>query len=271
MEDRRRLVGDPGFATGDEMRKVVVLVETALPGAPDQRRKAAPQRRTLDVLELLLKIDPAVPDLERRKTHESEHVFAIGGHRARREAARPLVRHVRRPGRDGDAGRQTLDVDGEIDARQRLIEIVDVEQDVVFGRIERAEVHQMTVAAGLHRRPGKRLMREIGRHHRRRAAKEPERVRHHALVALGQKLGDPLGVGFRKNGDRVPISGAVQFRMGFARERALAATCPARIGPRGSSKPRPWRQSPRAKRYGAGSPGRARPPISSSRRRGSAL
>ena len=133
MEDRRRLVGDPRFSTGDEMRKVVVLVQTALLGAPDQRRKAATQRRALDVLELLLKIDPAVPDLERRQAHEREHVFAISRYRARREAARPFVRHMRRPGRDGDAGRQTLDVDGEIDARQGLVEIVDVEEDIVFG------------------------------------------------------------------------------------------------------------------------------------------
>ena len=170
------------------------------------------------MLELLFEIDPAVPDFQRRKVHEREHVFAISGHCARREAARPLVRHVGRLGRDGDAGRQTLDVDGEIDAGQRLIEIIDVEEDVVFGRIERAEVHQMTVAAGLHRRPGHRLMREIGRHHRRRAAKKPERVRHHSLVTLRQKLGDPLGVGFRQNGDGVAIPGAVQLRMGFARD-----------------------------------------------------
>ncbi len=146
-----------------------------------------------------------------------EHVFAIGGDRARREAARPLVRHVGRPGRDGDAGRQTLDVDGEIDARQRLVEIVDVEEDGVFGRIERAEVHQMTVAAGLHRRAGDRLMGEIGRHHGRRAAQKPERVRHHALVALRQKRGHPLGVGLRKDGDGVSIPRTVQLRMGFAR------------------------------------------------------
>ena len=63
-----------------------------------------------------------------------------------------------------------------------------------------------------------RLMREIGRHHRRRAAKKRERVRHHSLVALRHELGDALGVGFRQNGDRVPIPGAVQFRVGFARD-----------------------------------------------------
>ncbi len=186
-------------------------------GMSDQGRKAAPQFRTFDLFELLFKIDPAVPDLARRQIHESEHVFAIGGHNARREAARPPVRHVRRLGRDGDAGRKPLEIDGEIDAGQRLVEIIDVEEDVVFGRIERAEVHQMTVAAGLHRRPGERLMREIGRHHRRRAAQEGERVDHHSLVALGDELGDPLGVGFRQNGDRVPIPGAMQFRVSLAR------------------------------------------------------
>ena len=106
-------------------------------------------------------------------------MLAIISHCARGEAARLLARHMGGVGRDGDASRQTLDVDGEIDAGQRLIKIVDVEEDVVFGRIERAEVHQMTIAAGLNRNPGERLMREIGRHHRGRAAKKRERIRRH--------------------------------------------------------------------------------------------
>ena len=199
------------------MGKVIVLVETAVLSVPDHRREAPPQLRTLDVLELLFKIDPAMPDFQRRQIHEAEHMLAIGGDCARREAARPLVRHVRRPGGDRDAGRQTLDVDGEIDAGQSLVEIVDVEEDGAFGRIERAEVHQVTVAAGLHRRPGDRLAREIGRHHRRRAAQKPERVRHHALVALRQKRGHPLGVGFGQNGDGIPVPGTLQLGMGFAR------------------------------------------------------
>jgi hypothetical protein len=76
----------------------------------------------------------------------------------------------------------------------------------------------MTVAAGLHRGPGERLMREIGRHHRRRTAKKGERIRRHKLVTERQKAGDALGVGFRQNGDDVPIHGAVQLRMRFARD-----------------------------------------------------
>src|ERR1700733_14569354 len=133
VEDLRRLVGDPGFAGGDEVRKVVVPVETAGLSVSDQRRKTAAQARTLDLRKLMFEIDLAVPDFARRKLPKSEHMLAIISHCARSEAARLLARHVGGLGRDGDASRQTLDVDGEIDAWQRLIEIVDVEEDVVFG------------------------------------------------------------------------------------------------------------------------------------------
>jgi len=64
------------------MGKVVVLVETAVLSVSDQSRKATPQFRTFHVLELEHKIDPAVPDFQRRKLHERDKVFAIGGHGA---------------------------------------------------------------------------------------------------------------------------------------------------------------------------------------------
>jgi hypothetical protein len=37
VEDRRRFVGDPRLAAGDEMGKVVVLVETAMLSVSDYR------------------------------------------------------------------------------------------------------------------------------------------------------------------------------------------------------------------------------------------
>jgi hypothetical protein len=79
----------------------------------------------------------------------------------------------------------------------------------------------MAIAAGLHRRACDRLMREISRHHRRRAAKKTERVQHHALVALRQKFRDALGVGFRKDRDRVAIPGSMQLGVRFARDARL--------------------------------------------------
>ena len=122
-------------------------------------------------------------------------------------------------------------------------------------------------------------MREIGRHHRRRAAQEPERARHHSLVALGQKLGDPLGVGFGKNGDGVPIPGAVQFGMGPRGTRALqlpALLVSVRAAP---SKLRPWLPE-RVSQIREASPRRSAEPastassqsaIASARRRGPTL
>jgi len=76
----------------------------------------------------------------------------------------------------------------------------------------------MTVAAGLNRRTRNRLMREIGRHYRCCAAKKPERVHHHSFITLRHELGDPLGVRLPKNGDGVPIPGAMQLGVGFARD-----------------------------------------------------
>jgi hypothetical protein len=61
-------------------------------------------------------------------------------------------------------------------------------------------------------------MRKICRHHGRRAAKEPERIRHHAFVTLRQEFFDPPGVGLGENGDGVPVVGAVQLGMSLARD-----------------------------------------------------
>jgi len=38
---------------------------------------------------------------------------------------------------------EPLQIDGEIDAGQRLVEIIDVEQRIAFRRKEGAEIHQM--------------------------------------------------------------------------------------------------------------------------------
>ena len=52
-----------------------------------------------------------------------------------------------------DACRQPLEVDGEVDAGQRLVEIIDVEKNELLRGVEGAEVHEMAVAAGLHGDP----------------------------------------------------------------------------------------------------------------------
>ena len=126
----------------------------------------APQRAIADVLDLARELDPAVPDFQRRKLGQAANTGAVfldrgGGHRPR-----PLPRNVRRQRGDGDAGGEPLEVDGEIDVAQRLVEIVDVEQDVLFGCREHAEVHEVAIAARLQRNPRARLVAQILRHHR---------------------------------------------------------------------------------------------------------
>ena len=54
--------------------------------------------------------------------------------------------------RDHDARREPLEIPLEW-GRQRLVEVVDVEDDVALRRREAAEVHQVRVAAGLHADP----------------------------------------------------------------------------------------------------------------------
>ena len=110
-----------------------------------------------------------------------------------------------------------FDVDGEVDAGQRLVEIVDVEQDVVFRRVEGAEVEQMTIAAGLNRRAHDRLTREIVRHHRSCAAQKGERVVRHPAVPLGQKLRQPMLVALREQGDGVSFERSMQIGVEFTR------------------------------------------------------
>ena len=194
-----------------------VVIQAAGSRLGDQRREIMPQSWIFDAFNLLLEIDPAVPNLQPRKPHEAEHVLAVGRNGAGRQAARAFARHVRRLSRDGDACGQPLDVDGEVDAGQRLIKIVDVEQNVVFRRVEGAKIHQMTVAAGLNRCTRDRLMCKIVRHHRRRAAQKRKRILGHPSVALGQELRHSVFIALRENRDSVPIKRPMQIGVEFTR------------------------------------------------------
>ena len=65
-------------------------------GVSDQGGKAAAQFRTLDMLELLFQIDPAVPDLERRKIREKDDNFPhlVTGGEPRIADKPPTIFHI---------------------------------------------------------------------------------------------------------------------------------------------------------------------------------
>ncbi len=66
--------------------------------------------------------------------------------------------------------------------RQRLVQIVDVEQQSAFGRREAAEIEQVRVAADLNVDAGGRRVGKVGRHHPGRAAIEGERRLQHPSI-----------------------------------------------------------------------------------------
>src|SRR5262249_6242257 len=104
-----------------------------------------------------------------------------------------------------------------------LVEIVDVEYDILLRRIERAEVHEMAIAASLDRNASDGLMLEILGHHRGRAAQECERARQHALIAHWDQFRHAAAIARSQDGDRIASSRSEQIGVSFAR-RLFAQT-----------------------------------------------
>jgi hypothetical protein len=73
-----------------------------------------------------------------------------------------------------DARGQPLHIPFE-GAGQRLVEIVDIEQQCPLGRGEQAEIREMRVTAQLDRDPRIRARRQVGRHRQRSSTVERER------------------------------------------------------------------------------------------------
>ena len=92
--------------------------------------------------------------------------------------------------RDQHARREPLDIPLPR-ARERLIEVVDVEHQPPLRRREHPEVRQMRIPAALHRQPGPRRRREIVRHDHRRPAIERERRDQHPPIANRHQLRHP--------------------------------------------------------------------------------
>ena len=140
-------------------------------------------------------------------------------HEIGRRACRIAVGQPQVLGRDHDAGRQSLQVPFER-RRQRLVEIVDVEDDVALWRREAAEIHQVGIAAGLHSQPAGRCVGQVGGHQRRRATIEREGRGRHAPEADRHQARQSPYVGFADDLDRIaPTLGRLPSCMSGARRR----------------------------------------------------
>ena len=121
-------------------------------------------------------------------------MLAIGAHALQHRAAAGVVRLTIVPRSDQKAHDQALQVPLPR-CGKRLVEIVEIEDQVALGRCKSAEVEQVAVAARLHVDAGGRHRGEIVRHQRRRAAQERERRADHASVADRHQFLQPAAVG----------------------------------------------------------------------------
>ena len=115
-----------------------------------------------------------VPDGEVAQGREVAHRAAVGGHGGPHDGGAFLAGEPVLPAGDDQAGRQPFDVPFPR-AGQRLVEVVDVEHQVAFGRGEQPEVEHVRVPAQLRPDPGLRGRGQVAGHDGRRAAVEPER------------------------------------------------------------------------------------------------
>jgi len=121
---------------------------------------------------------------------------------ARNGVVAPVAANAVLLARDLDARRQAQHVPLPRSG-QRLVEVVDVENQVALGRPVTAEVHEMRIATQLHAHAGDRHRREVGGHNRRGAAKKSERRRQHASVTDGNQLRYPCGFLLPQDLDRI--------------------------------------------------------------------
>ncbi len=121
---------------------------------------------------------------------------------------------------DLEARREPLHVPLER-AGQRLVEVVEVEDERALGRGVAADVREVGVAAELRAQSGARRRREVVRHHRRGAAVEGERGDEHAAVPDGDELGDAGSRLRLQDRDRVTVGRELEARL--ARAWALGA------------------------------------------------
>ena len=123
--------------------------------------------------------------------------------------------------RENEARRQPLDVPLKRPAN-RLVEIIQVEDNPVVERRIGAKIFYVRIAAQLRHETGVRMTCEIGRHDRHGAAKEPKRRSRHALILDRDEPRDAPAHGLREEGQRIARAD-VQLEIGMCAPRDLLA------------------------------------------------
>ncbi len=179
-----------------------VVLRPGLRGGFAQRLELLRARLRFELRKQAFPIQARVPDVEVVHLREAAHPSAVLLRRRPHSLPALLLGEPALATRDRDARRQALDVPLPR-ARERLVEVVDVEHQIPLRRGEAAEVRQVRVPAQLRREARARRARQIRGHDVRRAAEERERRGHHPPVTDRDQLRHPRGRLLLQQRDRV--------------------------------------------------------------------
>ena len=160
-----------------------------------------------------------IPDVEVAHGREVPHRLPVGVGGGRRSRTPLAAAQSRLATRDRQARSEPLDIPLPR-PRQCLVEVVEVEDELAVGSREDPEVGEVRVAAELSEEAGPRGGGQVGRHDRRRSAKERERRLRHASVPDRKQLRNPrLGLAL-EDPDRVgPVSRWAPVGMSLSGDR----------------------------------------------------
>ena len=160
-------------------------------------------RCSFDGADQVLLGQPGVEDIHGAHLAELRHRLAIDPHRPHRGGPAVCLGEAIVAGGDREARRHALHVVFE-GARKRLVEVVQVEEQLPLRRCERTEVREVRVAAELHVEPSSGCVLQVRGHDLRRAPVERERRNHHAPVAHRHEISLTRGVLLLEQRNRVP-------------------------------------------------------------------
>jgi len=170
-------------------------------------RIADPRHRVaIDVV----RVEPRVPNVEVTHACESPHRLAVRPHDSKHGPGSLGLAEVALPRRHLETGCETLDVPLER-ARQGLVEIVEVEDQVALRRCEAAEIGEVRVARELDGEPGPDGRGQVVRHHNCRPAEEGEGRDEHATVTNWHEFRHTRAVLLFEQRNWVPIGGDLEL------------------------------------------------------------
>jgi hypothetical protein len=180
----------------------------------------------------VIDVQVRVPHVHEGLPRERAHGRPVALGRREHDLAAVLPAEPVVPAGHGQARRQPLDIPLER-AGQRLVEVVDIEDQPPRRRGKRPEVGQVRVTAQLHPQPGRGRGGQVGRHRQGRAPVVGERRHEHPPVPDRHQLRHPALRLLQQQADRIPRLIRRELRVRLQRGQAhgiLPPGHPVRMG-----------------------------------------